>query len=251
MIETDLTFFALAIPAVLFAGISKGGFGSGAAFAATPILALILEPGQAVGMMLPLLMMMDVTALKPYWRKWDWPSAKMMIIGCVPGIALGGAFYQLANPDVFRVLIGLVALGFVAWQVARAKGWVALGNDTMPNRAGIIAGIVGGFTSFVSHAGGPPAAVFLLSRGLSKTEYQATSVIVFWVMNGLKFIPYFLLGIFSWQIARIDLLLMPFAVIGVWLGVKAHDLIPERIYFAITYVLLIGTGTKLIYDALT
>ena len=58
--ELDTTFFALAVPAVLFAGISKGGFGSGAAFAATPILALILEPAQAVGLMLPLLMLMDI-----------------------------------------------------------------------------------------------------------------------------------------------------------------------------------------------
>lgn len=249
--ETDLTFFLLAGPAVIFAGISKGGFGSGAAFAATPILALILEPGQAVGLMLPLLMLMDVTALRPYWGKWHWPSAKALMIGCVPGIAMGAVFFQVANPDVFRILIGLVALGFVAWQLARARGWVRLGAGPLPDRAGLVAGAVGGFTSFISHAGGPPAAVFLLSRGLTKTEYQATSVIVFWVINGLKFIPYLMLGIFSWEIARADLMLVPFAVIGVLLGVKAHALIPERIYFALTYVLLLGTGTKLVFDALT
>ncbi|MEL7154131.1 MAG: sulfite exporter TauE/SafE family protein, partial [Pseudomonadota bacterium] len=34
MLELNLSFFAIAAPAVMFAGISKGGFGSGAAFAA-------------------------------------------------------------------------------------------------------------------------------------------------------------------------------------------------------------------------
>ena len=67
----DLVFFALAIPAVIFAGVAKGGFAGGGAFAATPILALVIAPGHAVGLMLPLLMMMDVATLKPYWGKWD------------------------------------------------------------------------------------------------------------------------------------------------------------------------------------
>ena len=48
MFELNLMFFAVAIPAVIFAGISKGGFGSGVAFASSSILALILTPGQAL-----------------------------------------------------------------------------------------------------------------------------------------------------------------------------------------------------------
>ena len=65
----DFSFFAVAIPAVIFAGISKGGFGSGAAFAASSILALVLTPGEALGLMLPLLMLIDFATLRPYWRK--------------------------------------------------------------------------------------------------------------------------------------------------------------------------------------
>lgn len=86
IITIDITFFALAIPAVIIAGLSKGGFGSGAAFAATPFLALILDPAQAVGLMSPLLMLMDVGALQPCWKNWDWASAHALNIGAVPGI---------------------------------------------------------------------------------------------------------------------------------------------------------------------
>ena len=58
-------FFIVSAAAVVFAGISKGGFGSGAAFVAAAILATIIDPGLAIGIMLPLLMLMDVASLKP------------------------------------------------------------------------------------------------------------------------------------------------------------------------------------------
>ncbi|SEW02009.1 hypothetical protein SAMN05444851_0911 [Aliiroseovarius sediminilitoris] len=247
----DLTFFAFAIPAVIFAGISKGGFGSGAAFAATPLLALILEPGAAIGLMLPLLMLMDVTALKPYWRKWDTPSAKALVLGAVPGVAVGALLYSIADPDIFRLLIGLIAVGFVAFQAARARGLITPAAHPMSAGLGGFWGLIAGFTSFISHAGGPPAAVFLLSRRLDKTTFQATTVISFWAINLLKFIPYFALGIFTWQTARADLFLIPFAVIGVWIGVHMHHRLSERGFFAFTYLFLIITGTKLIWEGLT
>ena len=246
----DLTFFLFAIPAVIFAGVSKGGFGSGAAFAATPLLALILEPGAAIGLMLPLLMLMDVTALKPYWGKWHAPSAKALILGAVPGVALGALVYRAVEPDLFRLLIGLVALGFVAFQGAVKLGLWRPSGRNLTDRAGLVAGTVAGLTSFISHAGGPPAAVFLLSRGLDKGGYQATTVIVFWAINLLKFLPYAFLGIFTLQTAKADLLLIPFAVLGVWLGVWAHRRFSERLYFGLTYVMLTVTGAKLVWDAM-
>jgi len=42
-------FFGPAIPAVPLTGLCRGGFGSGAAFAATPILAPGLEPARRWG----------------------------------------------------------------------------------------------------------------------------------------------------------------------------------------------------------
>ncbi len=247
----DMTFFAFAIPAVLFAGISKGGFGSGAAFAATPLLALILEPGAAIGLMLPLLMLMDVTALRPYWRRWDLPTALVLIVGAAPGVALGALLYRLANPDVFRLLIGLIAIGFVAYRLARSRGYIVRAKQPMGTRTGIFWGIIAGFTSFISHAGGPPAAVFLLSRDLDKLRFQATTVLVFWAINLMKFLPYAALGIFSQKSLLADLYLAPFAIIGIWAGVRLHRLIPEQAFFALTYIFLMITGVKLIFDALT
>lgn len=239
--------FVLAALATVFAGISKGGFGSGAAFASSAVLALLLPPAAALGLMLPLLMLIDLVTLRPYWGRWSWPDARLLVLGGVPGVGLGAALFTIANDDLMRLLIGCVALGFVAWRIWPHKQR----RVAMAVWIGPLAGVTAGFTSFVSHAGGPPAAVYLLSRGLSKTEFQATTVLLFWAINIAKAVPYAFLGIFTAQTLLAGLYLAPAALIGAWIGVAAHRAIPERAFFAVTYIFLTITGSKLIWDALT
>ncbi len=251
MLELTPAFFAIAAPAVVFAGVSKGGFGSGAAFASASILALIIEPGAALGLMLPLLMLIDLATLRPYWGRWSWPDARVLILGGVPGVMAGFALFRVADADLLRLLIGVFSLGFVAWHYARRRGLVRPFAHRLPLRVGLLAGVAAGFTSFVSHAGGPPAAFYLLSQRIGKTTYQASTVLVFWAINIAKFIPYAFLGLFTYETVLADLILAPFALIGAWMGVRAHAAIPEAAFFTLTYVLLSLTGAKLIWDALT
>lgn len=249
-VDFDLQFFALGVPAIIFAGISKGGFGSGAAFLAGAILALVVPPGAALGIVLPLLMLIDAATLRPYWGKWHAPSAKGLIVGAVPGVLIAAAVYAFVDADIFRILIGTICLAFVAFQVSQQFGRLTLNRLPFQRRYAWLAGSIAGFTSFVSHAGGPPTAVFLLSQGLSKLQYQATTVITFWAINWMKFIPYLYLGIFSFDTFKGAVLLAPFALIGAYIGVKVHHLVPERAFFALTYVLLVATGVRLIWVAL-
>ena len=46
------------------------------------------------------------------------------------------------------------------------------------------------------------------------------------------------------------LVLSPFALLGVWIGVKAHYMISEKLFFAFTYILLTLTGLRLIWVAI-
>jgi uncharacterized protein len=246
--ELDAAFFAVAVPAVFVAGVSKGGLGSGAAFVASPMLALVLDPALAVALMLPLLMLMDLASLRPYWRRWSSDHARVLMIGAVPGVVAGILLFRAVSADALRLLLGALALGFVAWQVARERGLIR--PPPLPPVAGLFWGAVTGFTSFVSNAGGPPAAVYLLGSRLDKTVYQATTVIVFWWVNLIKFPAYLGLGLFTAETARANLMLAPVAIAGVAFGVWAHHRIPQRPFFLVTYALLAVTGAKLVWDAL-
>ncbi|MFK7875994.1 MAG: sulfite exporter TauE/SafE family protein [Paracoccaceae bacterium] len=251
MLELDIWFFLIAGPATLFAGISKGGFGSGAAFAGASILALVLEPGLALGVMLPLLMLIDAASLKPYWRKWDAEACRMLVFGALPGVALGAWIFSLMDADAIRIMIGIVSLLFVVWQYLQRADQVPRARSDLPGWVGCTAGCAAGFSSFVSHAGGPLAAVYLLSKGLDKTTYQASTVLCFWVINIAKAVPYAFLGLFTFETLMANILLAPFALLGTWVGVRLHYHIPETWFFALTYVLLAVTGTKLLWDGLT
>lgn len=246
----DPSFYLVAIPAVLISAVSKGGFASGAAFVSTPLLALVMPPAQAVGLMLPLLMLMDVTSLRTYWRKWDWQHARLLMLGGVPGTLAGWWLFRSISADGVRLLVGLLAVGFVGFQMARARSWLRPPSRDPGAARGLIWGTVTGFTSFVSHAGGPPASMYLLGLGLDKTTYQASSVIVFWWVNLIKLPPYLALGMFTAESAWATLVLAPVAVAGVFLGIWAHNLIDQRRFFRLTYALLLIAGTKLIWDAL-
>jgi uncharacterized protein len=235
---------------VLIAAISKGGFGSGAGFVSAPMLALVMEPRQSVGLLLPLLMLMDLTSLRTYWRRWSWSHAQRMMLGSVAGVVLGTALFRVVSGDGIRLLVGGIAVGFVVFQMAREFGWLRAAERPLKAVWGYFWGGVTGFTSFVSHAGGPPASIYLLGSRLDKTTFQATTVVTFWWVNLIKLPPYLALGMFTAESARANLVLAPVAVAGVFLGVWAHHLIEQKTFFRLTYALLLVTGIKLIWDAL-
>ena len=241
--------FGLAALGAMLAGISKGGFGGSLGFAGSAILAVVVEPGVALALMLPVLMAIDMAAVRAYWGRWDKPSAGAILTGAVPGLVLGAVLFSVISADSIRVLIGLVAVGFPLFRIALARGWIAPRPTGFDRRKGWIAGAGVGFTSFVAHAGGPPFAVFMLGQGgIDKTRYHATSVIVFWVVNAMKAALYTMLGLFSWQLLGWSAALIPFAMIGTLIGVKAHKLIPERVFFMVAYTALMLTGLKLLWD---
>jgi hypothetical protein len=244
--------FALAAMAAMLAGISKGGFGGSLGFASSAILALVVEPGVALALMLPVLMAIDLAAVRAYWGQWHAPSARAILIGSVPGMAIGAVLFSVVSADVIRVLIGTVAVGFVAFQLARRSGLISPRPRPFNRRKGWIAGTGVGFTSFIAHAGGPPFAVFMLGQdGIGKTDYHATSVIVFWIVNAIKAVIYAMIGLFSFSVLGASALLVPFALLGAFIGVRAHDVISERAFFAVAYTALVATGLKLLWDGLT
>jgi hypothetical protein len=186
------------------------------------MLALVLTPHQAVGLMLPLLMIMDVTGIRAYWRRWSWTEAWPIMLGSVLGIALAASVFAVTDADAVRLLIGALALGFVGFEVARDRGWRPAAPKGAARLRGAFWGATGGFTSFASNAGGPPVAIHLLARMHDKTTYQATTVLIFWWINIVKIGPFLSLGLVSRESLAAGLWLAPVAVAGMLLGVGAQ-----------------------------
>jgi uncharacterized membrane protein YfcA len=105
-------------------------------------------------------------------------------------------------------------------------------------------GILGGFSTMIGNAAGPIMSVFLLSMRLPKTGFVGTAAWFFLIVNYLK-IP---LQILFWHNISgrsliFDLSLIPFIVLGVWLGVIFVKKVSETQYRIAVYALtLVSAG---------
>ena len=246
---TDPFFYALAVPALLIVGIAKGGLGGGIGILGVPLMALAIGPVQAAAIMLPILMLMDAFAARQWWGRWNLANLRVMVPGAVAGIVLGAFTFRFLSDGAIRVLIGLIAVGFVANHFIGVLRKAPPPSENRAARpiAGAFWGALSGFTSFGVHAGGPPANVYLLRQGLDKGTFQATSVLFFMIVNWVKVPPYALLGQFDFGNLSTSLVLAPLAPIGIQLGHWLHHKIDETWFFRFIYVSLLIVGVRLIW----
>src|SRR5580658_7798457 len=113
---TDPLFYLLAIPAVTFLGLSKGGF-AGLGMLATPLLALVVPPLEGAAILLPILIIQDAISVWTYHRAWSAWNLKVLLPGSVLGVGAGWVFAIYVSNAAIEVTIGSIALLFVlyAW----------------------------------------------------------------------------------------------------------------------------------------
>ena len=243
-IISDPFFYAVAIPAVIFLGLAKGGF-SGVATGATPLLALYLPPLEAAALLLPIVLCQDAISVHAYWREWSSWNLKILLPGAVFGLGLGYLFAAHVSDDAIRILIGLTALVFVGttW-LRQSQPKATQGGVT----AGLFWGTVSGFLSFASQGGGPPFQVFTLPQRLSKMTFVGTTAIFFAALNIIKIVPYAMLAQFTVKNVSTSLVLLPLAVFANLVGIWLIKVVPTVQFFRITYVLLFVLGWVLLWQ---
>lgn len=242
----SLETYLVAAFAVVFTGISKSGFAGGLGILGVPLVALTMSPQDAVVLLLPILIGIDILSV---WRYRKACQARMIVAllpGAMVGILLGMVSFAEVNPDTLRIAIGLMALSFVANYVFRSFGFKGTGS-----RAGwasvFFASAVSGFAGFVAHAGGPPIKGTLLRMQLNKTAFVGTNAFFFFTLNMAKGVGYAALGLFSTTGLVASASLAPFLFLGVGIGFALHDRIPQTTFVRVAYSLLAIAGVNLLY----
>jgi uncharacterized protein len=243
-IITEPLFYAVAIPAVIFLGLAKGGL-SGVGTAATPLLALYLPPLEAAALLLPILLTQDAISIYVYRREWDAWNLKVLLPGALVGMSAAWLFAAYVSDDAIRIMIGVIALAFVANAALRTA-------PTEPQqrtaKSGLFWGTVSGFASFASQGGGPPYQVHVLPQRLPKLVFVGTTTIFFAVVNAMKIVPYAMLGQFSFQNFSTSLVLLPIAVLANFAGIWMVRTMPTTLFYRITYILLFVLGIVLCWQ---
>ncbi|CAN5458004.1 sulfite exporter TauE/SafE family protein [soil metagenome] len=246
-IITDPFFYVLAVPAVIFLGLSKGGF-AGVGIAATPLLALYLPPLEAAALILPVLITQDMISIYVYRRDWDASNLKILLPGAALGMALAWLLAAHISDNAVRLTIGLIGVAFVA-NVWRKRAEIE--PTRMGPSAGVFWGALSGFTSFMTQAGGPPFQVYVLPQRLPKMVLVGTTTLFFAAVNSMKIIPYFMLGQFHAGNFATSLALLPLAIAANFGGIWLVKHTPTGLFYRIAYAMLFVISLALLWQGVT
>ncbi len=244
---TDWHFYAIAIPAVLLLGLSKSGFGAGFGSLAVPMMALVITVPQAAAILMPVLLVMDLLGVAAFRKEFD-KKLLMFLLPCgLVGIVIGALLFKLLQTQVVAGIVGAFTLLFLAQRLLFPPKADA---PPPPRWLGALLTITSGFTSFIAHAGGPPINAYVIPLKLKPIVFTATMAYFFFIINLAKWVPYAMLGLLDSRNFATSMALLPFAPIGVWVGVRIARRIQPTLFYRLVYLGMLLTGVKLIWDAL-
>jgi len=242
----DPIFVTIAVAAVLIVGLSKAGLLGGLGVVGVPLLTLVMAPRDAAGMMLPVLLCMDAVAIWMYRKECDWGLLRIMLPGAAIGTLLGWVLWAVVSDAVVLLMVGVVTLIFVADAILPLRKKL---EGLPPSKPwGVLWGGVAGFTSFISHTGGPPFQIYVLPRKLAPAVYAGTTAFFFAIVNTAKLVPYYFLGQLNVQNLTLSAALAPVGVAGVFLGVYLVRRIDARLFYRIAYWLVFLLALQLIWE---
>ncbi|HKL69138.1 sulfite exporter TauE/SafE family protein [Salibaculum sp.] len=241
-------FWSLALLASVCVGMGKGGLPA-VAMLSVPLLSLVINPVTAAGLLLPVYIVSDIFGVWAYRHVFDRRVLTIGMAGLTIGTGIGWVTAGVVPEWVVRLIIGGIGTSFAASLL------LSRGRDAAARPANKASGLfwtsVSGFTSFVSHSGGPPWQVWVLPLRLSKLTFAGTTTIAFAYANALKLVPYAALGQLGLESLRVAAVLVLPAVLAVFVGLKLVKILPEALFFRFVTWALLGVSTKLIWDGLT
>ncbi len=246
MTSNATVFIVMMIAVTFLVSLSKGGLGGMAGTLSTPLLALVMPVNQALGLLLPIMLLADVFSVALHWKRWNARLVWLLIPGAIVGVTIGTYFITNVSTQVLKIGLAIIALLFVVYKLFEKR---ILGSVKYQERRwhGWLAGTTAGFTSAMAHSGVPPISIYLILQDVTPRVFIATSVLFYAILNWIKVPYYYFTGMFDfpriWQIAWV----LPIVPFGVWFGRWLVLKVPKHIFENIILGLLVVTALILIF----
>ena len=244
----SLAFFICAILSVIVVGISKSGFGAGLGVLSLPLMASQSTLNEALAILLPLLIAIDLVGIRRFWKNANWRILKLILPAAFFGMLLGMIFFTVITPKALTLFVGVFIMLFLIQMLVTSHFDL---RDAKPYPwLGRLMGITSGFTSFVAHNGGPPITIFMLRENLLPMVYTSTLGVFFAFINFGKLGPYAYLDLLHFKQLATSAILLPCVPVGVYLGFYLAEKISVKWYYRIVQFFLLVASVKLIADGL-
>jgi uncharacterized membrane protein YfcA len=244
----DATIINLAVyltatfAAALLTGVAGFAFG----LVAAAVWLHILTPMQTATLIIAFGLVVQGISVWRLRHALRWSRLWPFLIGAAFGVPLGVAILGWAQPDLVRVLVGVLLVVYGAYSLARpAMKPVKRGGAAADAGVGFLNGILGGLTGLA----GILTTVWCGIRGWPKDEqravFQPIGVAIF-AMSGLWL---GVSGAVSTDTARFFVFGLPALLAGTWAGLKLYGHLDEASFRKIVLLLLLLSGVTLLVPA--
>ena len=178
-------------------------------------------------------------ALRAEWTR----LVPTIVAGTVVGITLLVNLPRQAATLSLGIFVFLFALYSM---FSRAESRVVLGTGWA-----YVAGFAGGITSTLFGAGGPPYAMYLTHRQLSKEQYRATLGLATLTSISLRCVAFFAVGyLLDPKIWLNAVFVVPSGLAGIWAAAHLFRRISRATLLRAVALMLLASGASLILRAL-
>jgi len=162
------------------------------------------------------------------------------------GLAIGVTLLVSLPPKSGMLALGLFIAAYALYSLARRASM-----GTVSRRWAYAAGVAGGLTGALFGAGGPPYAIYLSHRPLSKEEFRATLTFTTVFSIGLRVLAFLVTGLLldlrAWIAAAVAI---PAALAGITVATHVFRRISRETLARLVGLLLLATGVSLVARAL-
>lgn len=240
--------WALYFFCAMLIGVSKTGIQNVGTFT-IPLFALLFGAKFSTGIVLILLCMADLMAVLYYRKEFVWSEVKTMLPYAIIGLIIGLLVGDYIDDKAFKFIMGaciFISVVLMIWETNKAKN-NKQGNDfTNKWWYSPSFGLLVGFSTMIGNAAGPALTIFLLTRKLKKVTLVATGAWFIMILNFSK-IPLQLLvwKNLTWEGIILNLLALPFIILGAYIGIKIVKVIPEKEFKIVILALVIISSLML------
>ena len=246
--EIDLIFLTTVVPAILLYGIAKSGLGGSISLISIPLMTIVMPLSQALAIILPILIFSDLIAVYRFRKEFDFSTLKLIVPFAGIGIFIGSLSFSNFSEDLLKITVGIMGFLFAGHYFLFKNNKQKKSNKNLLK--GGIFSMIAGFTSFCVHAGGTPTSIYLLPLRMKKEIYVGTRVFFFTFVNLIKLPLYIKLSMVNFQTFKQSVILLPLAVIGIYIGYEILKRINENIFYNIIHFLILISSFTLILNTI-
>lgn len=234
------TGWVLYFTCAMLIGMSKTGI-QNIGTLTVPLFALLFGAKYSTGIVLILLCFADLVAVIYYRKAFLWSEIKKLLPLAFVGLLLGLIIGNYINDMIFKMIMAIcIILGLLILLYNEKIDPQKQEQFVKKRWYSPLFGFILGISTMIGNAAGPALSVYMLSKRLDKITFAATSAWFIMLLNFTKIpLQLFVWKNLSWSGFYLNLMAIPFILIGGMIGIKLVNILPEKSYKNVIKILLL------------